>query len=82
MQRTLCLRGGGRGRKSRFPKALALLRKMTPRPGGPSYTTSPPKIQAPAPLMGLSHRRREGACCHTHKWGNGNPGLLGVTSDA
>lgn len=41
--------GGGRGRKSRFPKALALLRKMTPKPGGPSYTTSPPNPSPSTP---------------------------------
>lgn len=46
----VCWRGVGRGRKSRFPKALALLRKMTPKPGGPSYTTSPPNPSPSTPV--------------------------------
>lgn len=63
MQRTCAWGGGGvegqRGRKSRFPKALALLRKMTLKPGGPLSYHFPPKIQAPEPQMVFSHRPGE-----------------------
>lgn len=66
--RSRCRAGGpegrGRGRKSRFPKALALLRKMTPKPGAPLTPLPPPQIQAPAPQMVLSHRPGEEACLH------------------
>lgn len=68
----------GRGR-SRFPKVLALLRKMTPKWGGGSHTTSPLNPRPSTPDQYIPPLRRRPNSIDTQ--GNGSPGLLGNISN-
>lgn len=72
IQRTCAGRGGG-GR-SRFPKALALLRKMTPGWEG-ALTPLPPKPKTRHP------RSVHPSQFHIYTQENGSPGLLGDISN-